>query len=225
MPTWCDQGGEKGVPIIGVDYDYLWSRAPEASDAQHDEVAGEDPPDGVRTSSPVLCGRCSVDRLVLWSSLPGKRGQRAESCRCWQRSCKLGGYPRDGELALLAHVRARAMTMGGRCPARISTRAGEQGAESREWACRRCKSKSSRPRFVLLRRSTEMGLGRRILETHHWLVTHAAATINWFRPGLDGKTPCELRLGRKFRRPVAPWGQNVWWMSAEKHVSRISAES
>ena len=28
-----------------------------------------------------------------------------------------------------------------------------------------------------------------------WLVTHAAATINWFRPGLDGKTPYELRVG------------------------------
>ena len=49
-------GGEKGVPIIGVD---------QASDAPHDEVAGEDPPDGVRTSSPVLCGRCSVDRWLF----------------------------------------------------------------------------------------------------------------------------------------------------------------
>ena len=79
-----------------------------------------------------------------------------------------------------------------------------------------------------LRHSTEMGLGLRIPETHDslgWLVTPAAATINWFRPGLDGKTPYELRVGRKFRRPVAPWGQKIWWMSAKKHVSRISAES
>ena len=48
---------------------------------------------------------------------------------------------------------------------------------------------------------------------------------HWFRPGLDGKTPYELRVGCKFRRPVAPWGQKVWWMSAGKHVSRISGES
>ena len=63
-----------------------------------------------------------------------------------------------------------------------------------------------------IRTLRHMGLGRRIPETHDslaWLVTHAAATINWFRP----------------RRPVAPWGQKVWWMSAKKHVSRISAES
>ena len=31
-------GVEKGVPIIGVDCGYLWSRAPEASDASHDEA-------------------------------------------------------------------------------------------------------------------------------------------------------------------------------------------
>ena len=58
-----------------------------------------------------------------------------------------------------------------------------------------------------VRHTTEMGLGRRIPETHDslaWLVTHAAATINWFRPELDGKTPYELRVGSKFRRPVAP---------------------
>ena len=41
----------------------------------------------------------------------------------------------------------------------------------------------------------------------------------------DGKTPYELRVGRKFRRPVAPRGQKVSWMSAGKHVSRISAGS
>ena len=58
-------GVEKGVPIIGVDHGYLWSRAPETSDAPQDDVAGEDPPDGVRTSSPVLCGRCSVDRWLF----------------------------------------------------------------------------------------------------------------------------------------------------------------
>ena len=87
--------------------------------------------------------------------------------------------------------------------------------------------KELKAKIRTLRHSTEMGLGRRIPETHDslaWLVTHAAATINRFRPGLDGKTPYELRVGRKFRRPVAPWGQKVWWMSAGKHVS-ISAES
>ena len=54
-----------------------------------------------------------------------------------------------------------------------------------------------------------MGLGRRIPETHDslaWLVTHAAATINWFRPGLDGKTPYELRVGAQVSKTGGPMG-------------------
>ena len=123
-------GVEKGAPIIGVDYGYLWSRAPEVSDAPQDEVAGEDPPDGVRTSSPVLCGRCSVDRWIF------------------------------------GHL---------------------------------CQAKGDNER-------------------------NRAASAKELQAG-GGKTPYELRVERKFRRPVAPWGQKVWWMSAKKHVSRISAES
>ena len=73
MPMWGEKGVEKGVPIIGVDYVYLWSRAPEASDAPQDEVAGEDPPDGVRTSSPVLLWKVQRASVALWSSLSGKR--------------------------------------------------------------------------------------------------------------------------------------------------------
>ena len=78
--------------------------------------------------------------------------------------------------------------------------------------------KELKAKIRTLRHSTEMGLGRQIRETHDslaWSVTHAAATINWFPRGLDGKTPCELRVERKCRRPVAPSGQKVWWMSAK----------
>ena len=109
-------GVEKGVPIIGVDYGYLWSRAPEASDAPHDEVAGEDLPDGVRTSSPVLCGRCSVDRW-LFGHLCQAKGDNERNRAVLAKELQAGGYPRvvvrsDGEPALSAHVRAaRAMTM------------------------------------------------------------------------------------------------------------------
>ena len=125
----------------------------------------------------------------------------------------------DGEPALLAHVRAaRAMTMVSDVPLEsVHEQVSKEQSLGNEL----------KAKIRTLRHSTEMGLGRRIQESHDslaWLVTHAAATINWFRP-LDGKTPYELRVGRKFRRSVAPWRQKVWWMSAKKHVSRISAES
>ena len=131
----------------------------------------------------------------------------------------------DGEPALLGHVRAaRAMTMVSDVPLESVheqvSKEQSPGNGLAEGAVKDIKAKIRTPRH-----STEMGLAWRLINSLAWLVTHAAATINWFRPGLDGKTPYELRAGRKFRRPVAPWGQKVWSMSAKKHVSRISAES
>ena len=115
----------------------------------------------------------------------------------------------DGEPALLAHVKAvRAMTMMSDVPrGSVHEQVSKEqspGNGLAEGAVKELKAKIRESRH-----STEMGLGMRIPETHDslaWLVTHAAATINWFRPGLDGKTPYELRVGRKFRRPLAPHG-------------------
>ena len=181
------RGVEKGVLIIGVDYGYLWSRAPEASDAPHDEVEGEDPPD---ESEP--CRQCFVEGAV------------------W-----IGGP--------LAHVKAaRAMTMVSDVPLESVheqvSKEQSPGNGLAEGAVKELKAK-----IRTLRHSTEMGFGRQIAETHDnlaWLATHAAATINWFRPGLDLKTPYELRVGRKFRRPVAPWrkfGGSVQGSACESH--------
>ena len=225
------QGVEKGVPIIGVDYGYLWSRAPETSDAPQDDVAGEDPPDGVPTSSRVLCGMCSVDRW-LFGHLCQAKGDNERNRAVLAKELQAGGYPRvvrsDGEPALLAHVReARAMTMVADVPIEsVHEQVNKEQSPGNGFAEGAVKERKTKIRT--LRNSTEMGFGRRIPETHDslaWLVSHAPTTINWFRPGLDGKTPYELRVGRKFRRPVAPCGQKVWWMSAKKHVSRMSAES
>ena len=94
MPMWGDQRVEKGVPIIGVDYGYLWSRAPEASEAPQDEVAGE------------AKGFHERNRAVLAKELQARSHPRVVV-----RS--------DGEPALLAHVRAaRAMTMVADVPRR-----------------------------------------------------------------------------------------------------------
>ena len=135
----------------------------------------------------------------------------------------------DGEPASLAQVKVSSCDDHGvRRPAGISAQSRVSKEQSPGNGLAEGALKELKAKIRTLRHSTEMGLRRQIPETHDswaWLVSHAAATINWFRPGLDGKTPYELRVGRKFRRPVAPWEQMVWWMSAKKHVSRISAES
>ena len=174
----------------------------------------------------------NVDRW-LFGHLCRAKWDNERNRAVFAKELQAGGCPREvvrsgGEPALLTHVRAaRSMTMVSDVPLesvheQVSTEQSP-GNGLAEGAVKELKAK-----IRTLMHSTEVGLGRRILETHDrlvWLVSHAAATINWFRLGLDGKTPHELRVERKFRRPVNPWGQKVWWMSAKKQVSRISAES
>ena len=85
-------GVEKGVPIIGVHYGYLWSRAPEASDAPHDEVAGEDPQ---IESEPRR--QCFVEGAVWIGGylviFVRQKGTISGIVPCWQRSCKLEATP------------------------------------------------------------------------------------------------------------------------------------
>ena len=224
--------GEKGLPVIGVDYGYLWSRSAENTDEAQDEIAGADPPDGVRASSPVLCGRCSTDRW-LFGHLCQSKGDNDRNRSVLAKELTAGGYPRvivrsDGEPAMLAHVRAARVvaTLDG-VPLEVVqeqvSKSQSPGNGLAEGAVKELKAK-----IRTLRHCAEEGLARLIPEDHDvlaWLVQHAAATVNWFRPGTDGKTPYELRYGKKMRRPVAPFGQKVWWMSAQKHVSRIGSES
>ena len=64
------------------------------------------------------------------------------------KELQAGGYTQvvvrgDGEPALLAHVRsARAMTMVSDVPLESVHEQGEQGTESREWACGRCSQRA-----------------------------------------------------------------------------------
>ena len=142
-------GVGKGVPIIGVDCGYLWSRAPEASDAPEDEVAGEDPPDGVRTSSPVLCGRCSVARW-LFGHLCQAKGDNERNRAVLAKELQAGGYPRvvvrsDGEPAWLAHVwAAPAMTM----VADVPLESVHEHVSKEQSPVNGLAAKSSRRRFV-----------------------------------------------------------------------------
>ena len=106
-------------PVIGVDYGYLWSRAAECVDGERYEILGEHPPDGVRESSAVMCGRCSADRWLFGHFCPSKNNVRNRNAL--EKELTSGGDPRtvvrsDGEPSNMAHIWAS--------PAR---------AESREW--------------------------------------------------------------------------------------------
>ena len=63
--------------MVGVDYGYLWSPSPEnAGDVLEADDDDDDPHDGVRTGSSVLCGRNSRDVWICCYLLPSKGNRR-----------------------------------------------------------------------------------------------------------------------------------------------------
>ena len=48
-----------------------------------------------------------------------------------------------------------------------------------------------------------------------WLVRHAAASMNRYQVGDDGRTAHERLRGRKFKRDVAEIGESVMYIRAE----------
>ena len=64
-PRGCACVTKGGHPRPGSRTGYLWSRSAESADVEKEQVIAENPPDGVRTSSPVLCAGCSAGRWLL----------------------------------------------------------------------------------------------------------------------------------------------------------------
>ena len=197
-------GVEKGVPIIGVDYGYLWSRAPEASDAPHGEVAGED-----RQMESEPRRQCFVEGAVWIGGYlvisVRQKWTTSGIVPCWQRSCKLEAtrvvVRSDGEPALLAHVRAaRAMTMVSDVPLESVheqvSKEQSPGKGLAEGAVKELKAK-----IRTSRHSTEMGLERRtrrlVTAWHGWYRMRRPRSIG-FGPGSTGRRRMSCAWGASF---------------------------
>ena len=48
-----------------------------------------------------------------------------------------------------------------------------------------------------------------------WVVRHAAATLNRYLKGPDGRTPYSRLKGRNFRTEVAEFGECIWYLKPE----------
>ena len=85
-------GVEKGVPIIGVDYGYLWSRAPEASERHVMRLQAR-----IRQMESEPRRQCFVEGAVWIGGylVIFVRQKRTTSgiVPCWQKSCKLEATP------------------------------------------------------------------------------------------------------------------------------------
>ena len=95
------------------------------------------------------------------------------------------------------------------------SKADSAGNGLAEGAVKEVKAKTRTMRFAL-----EENLGCKVDDDHPalaCLVEWAAASVNIARIGADGKTPYELRFGRRWRREVAQFGEKAMWMSPGKH--------
>ena len=107
----------------------------------------------------------------------------------------------DGKRALLVHVKAaRAMTMVS--DVSLESLQEQVSKQQSPWnGLAEGAVKELKTIIRILRQSAEMGLRRRILTTWHgWLCTR-----RWRSIGFGQGTLYEPRVGRKFRRLVAPW--------------------
>ena len=98
---------EKGLPMVGVDHGCLQNRpAGKAGDFVAAEDDDGDPPDGVRTSTPVLCRRNSRDGWILSYWLQSK-GNSGRNIAVFSQELMPSGYRRqivrpDGEAAMVS---------------------------------------------------------------------------------------------------------------------------
>ena len=162
--------GERRLPEVGVDHPHIWSRSAESLDVEREEVRNEHPPHGSATF--FACFVWNVQ--CIGHSCQAMRG----SAKCWRRRSLLVG------------------TRGLSYEVTASHPCWHVHDRFESWQLlltRRCNaipeqvSNKTEPR-KLHGRSTRQGLRRQIPEDHdvlRWLVHHAAATVNWSRPGPD----------------------------------------
>ena len=73
----------------------------------------------------------------------------------------------------------------------------------------------------------EANLGNRIPEDHPvipWTVKHAAATMNRFQVGKDGRTAYRRLKGKNFKKQYVKIGEGVWFLKP-KSKGRKKGES
>ena len=71
--------------------------------------------------------------------------------------------------------------------------------------------------FRVVKDALESRIGERISGDKHcvpWMFSHAAALINRYQIGQDGKTNYQRWKGKKFKREVTEFGESVYYLKA-----------
>ena len=202
---------EGGLPMISIDYMFM------ADGQTKDEEKG----------MPLLVMKDKRSKTI-WARVVPAKGVNAYAVKQVAKRITLLGYKRilfksDGEPAIKALKEAVKNEMGIEIVMEESPVGDHAANGDVENAVRQVQGQIRTMKDALESRYSE-----RLPRDSHalpWLVAHAAASITRFRKDASGITAYRRWKGREFKRPVAEFGECVWYLKSDsagkdKYVNR-----
>ena len=165
---------------------------------------------------------------VLWARVVPAKGVNAHAVKQLAKQITLLGHKRilfksDGEPAIKALKEAVKNELSVDVAPEESPVGDHAGNGDAESAVRQVQGQ-----IRTMKDALESRYGERIARDSHilpWLVMHAAATITRYRKDADGITAYRRWKGKEFKRAVAEFGENVWYLKSDsagknKYVNR-----
>ena len=195
------QKDQEGLPMISVDYMFM------ADKQLREEEKG--------MPMLVLKDRCSK---ALWARVVPAKGVNAYAVKELAKQITLLGYKKilfrsDGEPAIKSLKEAVKNELGIEVVMEESPVGDHAANGDVESAVRQVQGQ-----IRTMKDALESRYGERLPGDSHampWLVAHAAATITRFRKDDHGLTAYRRWKGKEFRRPVAEFGECVWYLKSD----------
>ena len=192
---------EDGVPTVSIDYMFMG-----------DQQAREE-----ERGMPMLVTKDKRTKMVWASVVPAKR-VNAHAVKQLAKQIALLGYKKiilksDGEPAIKALKEAVRNEVSADITPEESPVGDHAANGDVENAIRQVQGQ-----IRTMKDALESRYGERIPRDSHilpWLVMHAAATITRYRKDADGITAYRRWKGKEFKRDVAEFGENVWYLKSD----------
>ena len=192
---------DDGLPMISIDYMFM-------GDQQ-----GREEEKGMPTL--VMKDRRTK---VLWARVVPAKGVNAHAVKQLAKQITLLGHKRilfksDGEAAIKALKGAVKNELNVDVAPEESPVGDHAANGDVESAVRQVQGQ-----IRTMKDALESRYGERIARDSHilpWLVMHAAATITRYRKDADGITAYRRWKGKEFKRAVAEFGENVWYLKSD----------
>jgi hypothetical protein len=210
-------GHESDVPVVSIDYAFINEDGEDRKRRKEREKRGEEREEGEGRGMPMIVIHDSKSKYVAAEIVP----EKGVSEYAVRRVAQIGnrrGYRRviiksDQEASIVALKGAVKRELELEVSFEESPVGEHQSNGAVENAIKRVQGQIRTVRDALESRIGERVKGGDNVFT--WLVRNAAASMNRYQVGSDGRTAHERLRGRRFRRDVAEFGESVLYIRAE----------